>query len=99
MNDWYETEGFIGPSPAWRNYLEKDKQIRAEVGIGPMCPDCKVESKKFITTPAQLYGVPWEDYPAYPSAFQPRWDGEWVCPRCHKLVAVTDRRTGVLKCL
>jgi len=90
MNDWYETEGFAGPTQAWRRYLEAENQVRAAVGIAPTCLDCKVQAKKFITTAAQLYDVPWEDYPAYPSAFQLRWDGEWFCPKCHHLVGVTD---------
>jgi len=92
MNNWYETIGFAGPTTAWRRYVEKENQIRAEVGLAPICLDCKVEAKKFITTPAQLYGVPYEDYPTYPFAFQPRWDGEWVCPECHHLVAASDPR-------
>jgi len=92
MNNWYETEGFAGPGPGWRHYLEKENQIRAEAGLAPTCLECKVEAKKFITTPAQLYGVPTEDYPAYPSAFQPRWEGEWYCPECRRLVAAADPR-------
>lgn len=92
MNNWYETEGFNGPSPGWRRYLEAENQIRAKAGLPPTCLDCKVEAKRFITTPAQLYGIPDEDYPVYPFAFQPRWDGEWYCPKCRHLVAVTDLR-------
>lgn len=92
MDDWYLTEGFAGPTSAWYRYLEIENQIRAKVGLAPTCLDCKIPAKKFITTPAQLYGVPAEDYPTYPYAFQPRWDGEWVCPKCRHLVAVTDLR-------
>ena len=93
MNDWYSTEGFAGPQPgSWRQYLEKENQVRAEVGLAPTCLDCSIPAKKFIATPAQLYGIPYEDYPAYPSAFQPRWDGEWYCPKCRHLVGVTDLR-------
>ena len=60
----------------------------------PLCPDCHLPSEKFITSAAALYGVPYDDYPAYPGAFQPRWDGEWVCPKCHKIVAITNLATG-----
>ena len=59
----------------------------------PVCKKCGIPAEKFITTAAQLYGVPDEDYVAYPSAFKPRWDGEWVCLKCHQLVAVSDPRT------
>ena len=93
MNDWYETEGFAGPQPgSWRRYLEAENVMRAAVGMAPICLDCKIEAKRFITTPAQLYDVPAEDFPAYPSVIQPRWDGEWYCPKCHHLVGVTDLR-------
>ena len=93
MNDWYLVEGFAGPQTgSWHRYLEAENQVRAEVGMAPICLDCKVEAKRFITTPAQLYGVPAEDFPAYPSVLQPRWDGEWFCPKCRHLVGVTDPR-------
>lgn len=90
MNEWYETEGFIGPTPAWERYLKAEALAREK----PICPDCGIPAEKFITTAAQLYGVPYEDYPAYPSAFQPRWDGEWFCSKCQHIVAITNRQTG-----
>ena len=65
-----------------------------EVADRPMCEDCHLPADKWVTTAAQLYGIPPEDYPAYPSAFVPRWDGEWICPKCRKIVAVTNPMTG-----
>lgn len=91
----YNVDNFFLAGPqygSWRRYLKKENEARAKVGIAPTCLDCNVKTEKFIATPAQLYGVPDEDYPTYPFAFQPRWDGEWVCPKCRQLVGVTDLR-------
>jgi len=81
---------------SWRRYLERENEVRAQMGAAPTCLDCKVKAERFITTPAQLYDIPSEDFPAYPGVIQPRWDGEWFCPRCRHLVGVTDlRKVGV----
>jgi len=89
MDEFY----LAGPQPgSWHRYLEAENKARAEVGIAPTCLDCKVAAVRFITTPAQLYGIPAEDFAAYPGVIQPRWDGEWYCPRCRHLVGITDLR-------
>jgi len=48
----------------------------------PLCPDCKVRGKPFITSPAQLYdsAMALDD----PRATIQRWTGQYYCPKCNK---------------
>lgn len=52
----------------------------------PICPECGVKGKKFITSPARLYVVPedWDDLE--PMAFVSRWTGEYYCPKCRRIL-------------
>jgi len=50
----------------------------------PICPDCGIEGKSFVTSPAALYGIPIEDVLENPYLAMPRATGEWYCPKCKK---------------
>jgi len=52
----------------------------------PICPQCNVKGKKFITTKAKLYGIPKEEREGHPDWFKSYWTGEYFCPRCRRIL-------------
>jgi len=52
--------------------------------LSPLCPDCDVKAKKFITSPARLFDP---DMANYPGGSSLSWSGEWYCPKCRHIVA------------
>lgn len=52
--------------------------------LSPVCPECKVKAKRFITSPARLYDPAMAEVPGGTRIF---WTGEWYCPKCQCIVA------------
>lgn len=56
--------------------------------LSPICPDCKVRGKRFITSPARLYDQAMSELPGGTMTF---WTGEWYCPKCRHTIASGDK--------
>jgi len=52
--------------------------------LSPICSDCHIKAKRFITSQAKLYDPELAEYPGGNTSY---WTGEWYCPKCHHLVA------------
>jgi len=56
--------------------------------LSPICPNCNVRAKRFITSPAQLYDSAMAELPGGTRTY---WTGEWYCPQCNRIVASGEK--------
>ena len=56
--------------------------------LSPICPNCDIRARRFITSDANLYDP---ELAQYPGGTMRYWTGEWYCPKCEHLVAVGNK--------
>jgi len=62
--------------------------------LSPVCRECKVRARRFITSPAQLYDPAMAELPGGSRSY---WTGEWFCPQCRHMVAHGEKWWEVMK--
>jgi len=77
----------IAPTKEDYDLLSKAYDCLDEL-LSPLCPDCNVRAKRFITSPAQLYDSAMAELPGGTTPF---WTGQWYCPKCNHTVASGEK--------
>lgn len=90
LNKAFEARELINILTGWAQTGETSESLsnaykELDQLLSPICSDCHIKAKRFITSPAQLYDP---ELAQYPRGNTLHWTGEWYCPKCHHLVAV-----------
>jgi len=93
LNAAFKTKGLVSKLTSMAQTSEMYITLRTVYDnlddlLKPLCPECHVRAERFITSPAELYAPEMAELPYGATR---RWMGEWYCPKCRHVVAVSEK--------